>query len=267
MESTPKKRKLNQDEILNTPSTKRSRKELTLKQKYDLVQEAEKKAKPTQKELGIKFGIGKTTVSDILKRKSEYTQLFEENTTSQRKQHNSGSKYGELNDLVFKWFKQARANNIPLNRPIIQEKAMEFVTDLKFMDFKASNGLLESWRSRFSIGFFKVCGESADVDDNVVDDFQSKIGKIVEGYKAEDIFNVDETGLFFKALPDKTLAPKGEACKGGKLAKERITVMLASSSTGGKLKPLVIGKAKQPRCFKNINIDNLPVFCNKKKKH
>jgi hypothetical protein len=50
MESTPKKRKLNQDEILNTPSTKRSRKELTLKQKYHLVQEAEKKAKPTQKE-------------------------------------------------------------------------------------------------------------------------------------------------------------------------------------------------------------------------
>jgi hypothetical protein len=37
----------------------------------------------------------------------------------------------------------------------------------------------------------------ADVDDNVVDDFRSKIGKIVEGYKAEDIFNADETGLFF----------------------------------------------------------------------
>jgi transcriptional regulator with XRE-family HTH domain len=44
---------------------------LTVKQKYDLVQEAEKKTKPTQKELGIKFGIEKTTVSDILKRKSE----------------------------------------------------------------------------------------------------------------------------------------------------------------------------------------------------
>jgi hypothetical protein len=70
------------------------------------------------------------------------------------------------------------------------------------MDFKASTGWLESWRSRFSIGFFKVCGESADVDDNVVDDFRSKIGKIVEGYKAEDIFNADETGLFglFKGI-------------------------------------------------------------------
>jgi len=67
-------------------------------------------------------------------------------------------------------------------------------------------------------------------------------------------------------LPDKTLAPKGEACKGGKLAKERITVMLACSSTGEKLKPLVIGKAKQPRCFKNINIYNLPVFWQSNKK-
>lgn len=167
---------------------------------------------------------------------------------------------------MFKWFKQARAKNIPLSGPIIQEKAMEFANDLKFMDFKASNGWLESWRSRFSIGFFKVCGESAEVDENVVDDFRSKIGKIVEGYKAEDIFNADETGLFFKALPNKTLAPKGEACKGGKLAKERITVMLACSSTGEKLKPLVIGKAKQPRCFKNINIDNLPVLWQSNKK-
>jgi hypothetical protein len=43
-----------------------------------------------------------------------------------------------------------------------------------------------------------------------VDDFRSKIGKIVEGYKAEDIFNADETGLFFKALPDKTL--RGHQC-------------------------------------------------------
>ena len=53
MESTPKKRKLNQDEILNTPSPKRSRKELTLKQKYDLVQEAEKNLNQHKKSLEL----------------------------------------------------------------------------------------------------------------------------------------------------------------------------------------------------------------------
>jgi DNA transposition AAA+ family ATPase len=37
-----------------------------------LIKESESFAKPTQKSLSEKFGVGKTTVSDILKRKSEY---------------------------------------------------------------------------------------------------------------------------------------------------------------------------------------------------
>jgi hypothetical protein len=45
-------------------------------------------------------------------------------------------------------------------------------------------------------------------------------------YKPQDIFNCDETGLFFRALPDKTLAQKKSACKGGKIAKERLIVLL-----------------------------------------
>ncbi|VDI83581.1 Hypothetical predicted protein, partial [Mytilus galloprovincialis] len=42
--------------------------------------------------------------------------------------------------------------------------------------------------------------------------------------------------------------------------------MFACSSTGEKLKPLVIGKSYNPRCFKNVNKGNLPVtyYSNKK---
>ena len=264
MESTPKKRKLENDLNLNTPSPKRSRRELSLKEKYDLIQASERIPKPTQKDLTSMFGVGKTTVSDILKRKDEYKGIYEENTTSKCKRHDTGSKYGELNDLVYQWFKQARAKNIPLSGPIIQEKALEFAQNLDLMEFKASNDWLDSWRSKFSIGFFKICGESADVDQSVVDDFRSKLGTLVANYKPEDVFNADKTGLFFRTLPDKTLGVKGEACKGGKLAKERVTVLLACSSTGEKLKPLVIGKVKNPRCF--INIDNLPVYWESNKK-
>jgi hypothetical protein len=56
-------------------------------------------------------------------------------------------------------------------------------------------------------------------------------------YDDNDIFNCDETGLFFKTLPDKTLCIKSEDCKGGKLAKEHLTVMLCCSLGGEKLKP------------------------------
>jgi hypothetical protein len=133
-----------------------------LKEKYDLIQASERIIpKPTQKDLTSMFGVGKTTVSDILKRKDEYKGIYEENTTSKRKRHDTGSKYGELSDLVYQWFKQARAKNIPLSGPIIQEKTLEFAQNLYLVEFKALNGWLDSWRSKFSIGFFKICGESA----------------------------------------------------------------------------------------------------------
>jgi hypothetical protein len=38
----------------------------------------------------------------------------------------------------------------------------------------------------------------------------------VKNYKAFDIFNAEETGLFHKRMPNKTLQLKGEKSHGGK---------------------------------------------------
>lgn len=71
------------------------------------------------------------------------------------------------------------------------------------------------------------------------------------------MFNVDETGLFYKCLPGKTLSFKGDRCHGGKNSKLQLTELLGTNCTGTyKLKPFVIGKYNKPRCFKNFN--NLP---------
>lgn len=51
-----------------------------------------------------------------------------------------------------------------------------------------------------------------------------------------------------------------------KIAKLRVSVMAAASQTGEKLKLLVIGTAKSPHCFKNIDKKNLPVLYNHTKK-
>lgn len=69
MANTPKSKKRFLEDGISTQLPKRSRVELTLKQKYDLIVESEKVPKPTQKDLSLKFGIGKTTVSDILKQR------------------------------------------------------------------------------------------------------------------------------------------------------------------------------------------------------
>ena len=50
------------------------------------------------------------------------------------------------------------------------------------------------------------------------------------------------------------------------MSKQRLTVMLCCSATGEKLKPLVIGNANKPRCFRNIDVSSLPVSWKANKK-
>jgi hypothetical protein len=46
-----------------------------------------------------------------------------------------------------------------------------------------------------------------------------------------------------------------EKCRGGKLSKERLSVLFCCSATGEKLKPLVIGNVTWPRVIKEQCID------------
>ena len=71
-------------------------------------------------------------------------------------------------------------------------------------------------------------------------------------YEPRNIFNADEFGLFYQALPKKTLHLKGEKCSGGKKSKIRLTGLAAANMIGEKLPMFVIGKSQKPRCFKHI---------------
>ena len=72
---------------------------------------------------------------------------------------------------------------------------------------------------------------------------------------------MDETGLFYQMLPDRSLTTS-EFVKGTKKAKARITLALAANADGSeKCRLLVIGKSKNPRCFRNFNVD---LYCDYK---
>lgn len=82
------------------------------------------------------------------------------------------------------------------------------------------------------------------VDEEICSDWiTSVLQPLLERYTPTDIFNVDETGLYRRLLPDKTHAVAGESCSGGKLSKERITALVRANMTGPEKKPLfIIGK-------------------------
>ena len=70
---------------------------------------------------------------------------------------------------------------------------------------------------------------------------------------------MDETGLFFRETTNKTLFHSGEQCSSGKKVKVQMTVMLCANVLGEKEKALVIWKYKNPRCFKKMPHNQLPV--------
>lgn len=127
---------------------------------------------------------------------------------------------------------------------MVQEKALLFARELQIpeTEFKASKGWLSRFRDRHNISFQTVCGESGSVSPETVTEWKEKLPEIVSGYEPKDMYNLDETGLNFRAVPDKTLHVSGEKSSGGKKSKDRITVMLCVNMTEDFEKPLVIGK-------------------------
>ncbi|GFS14924.1 tigger transposable element-derived protein [Elysia marginata] len=110
-----------------------------------------------------------------------------------------------------------------------------------------------------------VSGEAAS--DKGVDTTarEAELQDILKKFEPRDVYNADETGLFCKCLPNKSLAFQGETCTGQKVPKDRIFLLCAANLAGEKLPLLAIGKLyEKPRCFKNIR--TLPVTYRSNKK-
>jgi hypothetical protein len=174
--------------------------------------------------------------------------------------------YEELNSEIWDWFCKARSKNMPVSGKLIQEKALVKSVEMGHDDFTASNGWLEAWQKRYGVKMAVLAGESADVPQEAVAEWAKRLPDIIKDYELKDIFNADETGLYYRALPARSMVIKGDSRRGSKTSKERVTALLAASAAGEKLKPLVIGKSENPRCFRGMDKSLLPVTYRNNKK-
>ncbi|CAG9563419.1 unnamed protein product [Danaus chrysippus] len=243
-------------------NTKRKLKTLTLREKFNVINAVKSGTK--KKDVAAHYGLPASTLSTIIKNEAEILQRYESSSNLSCKRRRL-AEFPDLEECLLTWFKQCRDKNISVSGPILREKAEEFSKSLGHSSFRASNGWLVNFKKRHELVFRKVCGESASVNKEVCDEWINELQSLLKDYEPKDVFNADETGLFFKCLPDKTLNFKNEKCHGGKHSKERFTILLATNMTGSeKLKPLVIGKAKKPRCFSGFKTIPLDYDANKK---
>ncbi|GBN52936.1 Tigger transposable element-derived protein 4 [Araneus ventricosus] len=173
-------------------------------------------------------------------------------------------KFADVEKVLLQWFNQCRSVKIPISGPLLMEKAQEISKKLNVeCDASFSSGWLHKFKLRLGITGKTVSG---DVDCETVDDWiENQLPDLIKGYEQKDVFNADETGLFYNLLPSKTLAIKSDTCHGGKKSKVRLTVLLCANADGSeKLPPLIIGKSKKPRFFKNVKALPTKYLSNKK---
>lgn len=200
---------------------------LTVSKKLDIV--ADIKCGMTQADAARKFGLSRKTVSGIWAQREK---LLKEAPTGASRSKLRKSSHPAVEEALLLWIQDARSKNIPLNGPLIQERAKQLAFGLD-IEFEASQGWFDRFKRRHGISYKSVCGESRAADENSVKQWKEEtLPTLLRGWKASDIFNLDESGIFFKMLPGRTFALSKEDCSGGKKSKERITAMFCTNMEG-----------------------------------
>ena len=173
---------------------------LTLSKKMEILAAVEKNDREkttTKTRIALNFGIPKTTLSTIVKNK-KIKEAFELSKFDPQRKRLRVAAYEDLKEALVIWIGQARSQNVPLSGPILIETADSLPKKLGYSEFKCSCGWLERFKGRHGLCFKKIVGESGIVSSEKTQEWTStSLPALLSEFKPEDIYNADETGLFF----------------------------------------------------------------------
>ncbi|KAL6498450.1 hypothetical protein OROHE_026718 [Orobanche hederae] len=154
-------------------------------------------------------------------------------------------KYKLMESALYEWF-VCNQEHVNISGELLKEKGRIFLKSLypEAISFEFSNGWLEKFKHRHAIQSFRHFGESGSVDMEKIEASLPSIREELDKWDWKDIYNMDETGLFYRMQADNSLATK--QLEGRK------------QCDGSDKVPLwIIGKFLNPRCLKNVNRSTL----------
>ena len=154
----------------------------------------------------------------------------------------------------------------PLSYEIIQEKAKQFAIALNLTKVPVfSNGWIQSFNKRNGLKQRLQHGESGDARMEGIEERLAAIKERIAAYNLCDIYNMDETGLFYMMAPGKTIGSR--QIEGAKKDKTRITIAFTCNADGSdRFVPMFVGHAEKPRCFQKKTGEELGFFYKSNKK-
>uniref|UniRef100_A0A3Q2X2X7 HTH CENPB-type domain-containing protein n=1 Tax=Haplochromis burtoni TaxID=8153 RepID=A0A3Q2X2X7_HAPBU len=164
------------------------------------------------------------------------------------------------------WISGCREKNITLDTNIICSKAKKLYETFADSEdsFNASKGWFEKFKKHFGLKSVSLHGEAASADTTGAEAYvNNKFKAIIEEgrYEPEQVFNMDETCLFWKRMPSRTFIMQDEVkAPGFKAQKDCMTLVMCGNAAGSMIKPGLIYRSKNPRALKNKNKNALPCF-------
>ncbi|KFM57726.1 Tigger transposable element-derived protein 4, partial [Stegodyphus mimosarum] len=156
------------------------------------------------------------------------------------------------------WLAIVTGRAVRVSDPMLKCKAEELAKKLGHDYFKAKDGWLSRWKSRHDLKFEKAHKEKESPDSEGTEVWKStKQPELLENFSADDIYNDDETGMYYRATPDSSLSYKHVALFGSKKATDRVTVLCFSNVPGTDKRELLgVGKGTKPCFFKGLRMDS-----------
>ena len=207
--------------------------------------------------------VPKTTIGRLLRQEAQLRAEFREKgkgRVSLGKRKRRG-KDPEVEEALEQWFAAVLEKGVRISGAILKSKAEELAQKLGRTDFVATDDWLSRWKTRKRIKFKRAHGEKSSTDVEGAEEWISTtLLQLLRQYQPEDVYNADETGVYYRATPDGPLCYSFEQLSGSKKVMDRVTVLYCANMTGSdKLKLVVIGKSRKPRCCRGIHVDTLPV--------
>ncbi|XP_055614175.1 jerky protein homolog-like [Uranotaenia lowii] len=170
------------------------------------------------------------------------------------------AKYPLLDEALYIWFLQKRECHIPVSQDLLTAQATKLYLKLyNDEQFKGSRGCIVNFIKRHNIRFLQITGEKLSNNAATVDTYIEHSRSLVRHLSCQ-IFNADESGLYFKCITSSTFVSVNESSAPGRKGnKERVTFMSCANADGSyKLPLMLIGKSKRPRALENVR--ELPLY-------
>jgi hypothetical protein len=168
--------------------------------------------------------------------------------------------FTELEDMLYMWIDSMRRANLRHLSPslaITKAKSIASSLSIPETDFKAS----WQWLSRFKVrkGLQKMLlheeGAKVNKSDPGLLAALNDLYAIIAQCDLENVYNMDETGLFFRLLPKYSLLMPDEdisTTRGKKKSKDWVFLIVCANAIGThKIPCTLIGKPKAPACIKD----------------